>query len=93
VPTYPDAAQRLLATCDSYLSGEVDLLQLKAAVWETADTVVDVSEGATRRFLQAAEGDLDVIEHTTDTERTFEATLSVVEGIKTELKRYLSPDD
>jgi len=49
-----------------------------------------VSEADTRRFLKAAEGDLDMIEHTTDAERTFEATLPVVAGIKTELTRYLS---
>jgi hypothetical protein len=89
-PTYPEAAQNLLNTCQDYRLRLLSLESLKRIVWGTALEVVDVEERATRDFLQAAEGKLDMLEHTIDEERLFDATLPVVSEIEEQMARYLA---
>jgi hypothetical protein len=90
VPTYPKAARELLASCDAYLGGSASLAETKSAIWSAAQQIVLVDERELRDFLQAAEGRLDLIEHTTDAASVFQATLPVVREVHDRMLIYLS---
>ena len=88
--TYPEAAHKLVASCDSYLGGVASLAQTKSAIWDAAQQIVLVDERELRDFLQAAEGRLDLIEHTTDAPSVFQATSLVVREVRVRMLTYLA---
>lgn len=86
---YPAAATRLLHECHEYREKRLGLAAFKRAVWEAAQTIVAVEERAVLGFLQSAEGQLDIIEHTTDHAKAFAATLPLVLEIEERMRRYV----
>lgn len=88
--TYPEAARKLLASCDAYLGRGASLAETKSAIWNAAQQIVLVDERELRDFLQAAEGRLDSIEHMTDARSVFEATSLVVREVRDRMRTYLA---
>ena len=67
MPTvYPDQVRAVLRACIAYQDGNINIDELKAEIWEGAQAVLAVEEAEFRRFLQSAEGNLDVIQFTTE---------------------------
>ncbi len=77
---YPDALRKLLRACCDYRAKTMDLDELKSIVWETASAVVSIEEAEFRRYLQAVEGRLDMIQFTTEEVRS--EGLKVVEELE-----------
>jgi 2-keto-3-deoxy-galactonokinase len=82
MPTYPEAARELLASCDAYIGGLASFAETKSAIWSAAQQIVLVDKRELHDFLQVAEGRLDMIQHTTNTDSVFQATLPVVQGAR-----------
>jgi hypothetical protein len=90
VATYGEAATRLLSECRACLDGNLPLADFKAAVWRAAEQVVLVEECDLRAFLQIAEGRLDMIEHTSNGDDVFEATVPIAREVETRVRAYLA---
>ncbi|MBX3375132.1 MAG: hypothetical protein KF817_14985 [Phycisphaeraceae bacterium] len=89
MPTiYPDQVRAVLKACLAYQDGNVDLDELKARIWEGAQAVVAVEEAEFRRFLQSAEGKLDVIQFTAEDVR--DSALDVVRKIEARVRAHLA---
>lgn len=89
MPTiYPDQVRAVLKACLAYQDGKVDLDELKARIWEGAQAVVAVEEAEFRRFLQSAEGKLDVIQFTAEDVR--DSVLDVVRKIEARVRAHLA---
>lgn len=86
---YRDVVRELLQRCEDYREGRLALADFKSAIWGATQVIVAVEERSLRDFLQRAEGRLDVLEHMTDAEKVFSATLPVVSEIEGELRRSL----
>ena len=67
MPTlYPDAVNSVLSSVALYRRREMSLDELKTAIWEAARAISSPTESDLHRFLQAAEGMLDVLQSTVD---------------------------
>jgi hypothetical protein len=76
---------RPLVTPSRNLIGALDLDGLKALVWEAASTIVAPQERQLRDFLQWAEGQLDMLQHTTDDAELFARSLEIVGRLEAKL--------
>jgi hypothetical protein len=85
---YPEALQRLKIACDQYRSHNLGIDELKAVVWQAAQTIVAIEERDLRKFLQWAEGQLDMIQFTTDKEVIFRESMKIVSEIQEKVKQW-----
>lgn len=89
MPTvYPDQVKAVLRACLSYQDGKIELDELKAEIWDGVQAVVAVEEAEFRRFLQSAEGRLDMIQFTTEDVRA--SALDVVREIEARVRAHLA---
>ena len=86
---YCDIVKHLLIVCKMFKQHEVDLDYLKNEIWLTAEAIVASDESKLRKFLQSAEGQLDIIEFTTDSDKKFDVALSIVDGVMEELASWI----
>ena len=86
---YPETVQALLADCQAYREGKLDLDTFKSMVWNASRVIVAVEERDLHRFLMSSEGELETIQFTTDSDKIFERTLSVVDSLERVLKENL----
>lgn len=89
---YERVATSLIASCRGYRARQLTLSELKARVWDAAQSIVAVEEKSVRVFLQRAEGRLDIVEHTTNEDEIFDASLVIVAQIERRLQSYLGGD-
>jgi hypothetical protein len=71
----------LAQAIQQYRSGTASLDELKARVLATAERVTEYDRRALRTFLLDAEGRLDMIQFTTDSNRVYTKTLPVVDEL------------
>ncbi|WP_146147472.1 hypothetical protein [Prauserella shujinwangii] len=86
---YPDVAQDLIKKCRDYRARKLPLGVIKAELWNAAQQTVAVEESELRRALQAAEGRLDILEHTVDSNALFDETKLIVLDVERRLGEYL----
>jgi hypothetical protein len=85
---YPQALARLRAACLDYRSHRIGIEQLQAAIWSAAQEIVAVEEKELRRFLQNAEGRLDLLRFTVDQSSLFDRTLELVSEIENYVREW-----
>lgn len=89
MPTlYPDQVKAVLRACHAFEEGIIGLDELKAEIWKGAQAVVAVDEADFRRFLQAAEGRLDMIQVTT--EHVNASARDIVREIQARVREHLA---
>jgi hypothetical protein len=85
---YPQAVARARTACLDYRARRIGIEQLQTAIWSTSQEIVAVEEKELRRFLQNAEGRLDMLRFTVDQALLFERTLELVGEIEDYLRRW-----
>jgi len=90
---YPDVFNELLSNCARYREKSLDLMGLKAAIWNASQEVVAVQEKSYRDALQKAEGELDILQFTIGQAQLFEETLVVVDEVEKIAREALADDD
>ncbi len=85
---YPDQVKAVLEACLAYQQGKIDFDELKAEIWKGAQAVVAAEEAEFRHFLQSAEGELDMIQFTTEDVRA--SALDVVRKIESRVRAHLA---
>lgn len=83
---YPDMLRKLKLGCGRYRAKLLGIEDLKALVWEAASTMVAPQERELREFLQWAEGQLDMIQFTTDDAEDFARSLEIVGRLDAKLR-------
>jgi hypothetical protein len=83
---YPEILLNLKRACERYRGRSLSLDDLKALVWEAASTIVTPQERELRDFLQWAEGQLDMIQFTTDDAGVFARSLEIVGRLEAKLQ-------
>jgi len=76
---YDDILTALSDDCEKYRNHLSDIDELKTAVWNAAQAITNFEEKELRNFLQQAEGQLDMIQFTS--ENVFEDSLGTVSEI------------
>lgn len=84
---YPTVLDEVERTCEEYRRRSLTLNDLKAALWKAASEVVAHDERSLRSFLQWAEGQLDMIQFTTDDAYLYGRTLEIVERVEEMMRR------
>jgi len=85
---YPSVLDELQRACEQYRNHSLTMDGLKAAVWKAASEVVAHEERELRDHLQQAEGQLDVIQFTTNESEIFDHSLGVVDRIEATVRRW-----
>lgn len=79
---YPQILNEVERACGEYRRKAQTLDELKATLWRAASEVVAHEERSLRDFLQWAEGQLDMIQYTTDDAKLHGQTLEIVERVE-----------
>lgn len=79
---YPEIIRSLLEDCRYYRQRQKDLAALKSAIWHAAEQITALEDRELRRKLQQAEGELDSIQFTTDTDKIFPETLKALDALE-----------
>jgi hypothetical protein len=58
--SYRNQVTRLLASISEFRAGRMSIVDLQKWVWSTADSIASLEEDAFRRFLEEAEGDIEL---------------------------------
>ncbi len=85
--SYSTVLEEVERACGEYRQRTRTLDDLKATLWNAASQVVAYEEKSLRGFLQWAEGQLDVIQFTTDDAHLFDRSLEVVERVEEMVRR------
>jgi hypothetical protein len=85
---YRETLQDLKTACSKYRRHLLGIEELKAAVWEAAQTIVAVEELELHKFLQWAEGQLDMVQFTVDQENIFRESLKIVSQIEEQIQQW-----
>lgn len=86
---YVDAINKLLEDSKKYRNNMITLEVYQTSVWNTAEKIVLVEEKEFRSFLQNAEGKLELIRFTIDTDKIFNETLKVVQEVEARLLKEI----
>lgn len=81
---YPEEIRRVLSACQKYRDKEINIEELKAAIWGGAQGIVAHEERDLRKMLQWAEGQLDSIQFTK--EDVYPEALQIVAAVEQNLK-------
>ena len=84
---YPVVLDEVERACREYRRRSLALDELKAGLWKAASEVVAHDERNLRVFLQWAEGQLDMIQFTTDEAYLYGRTLEIVERVEEMIQR------
>jgi hypothetical protein len=84
---YPTVLDEVERACGEYRRRSLTLDELKAALWKAASEVVAHDERSLRAFLQWAEGQLDMVQFTTDDAYLYGRTLEIVERVEEMMRR------
>lgn len=76
---YDEILKKLSDDCEKYRNHLSDIDELKTAVWKAAQAITNFEEKELRNFLQSVEGQLDMIQFTS--ENVFEDSLEIVSEI------------
>lgn len=79
---YPEALARAKSACLDYRAKCIGIEQLQVAIWTASQEIAAVEEKELRRFLQNAEGKIDLLRFTVDQEALFDRALEVVGEIE-----------
>lgn len=74
-------------SCKEYRRRALTLDELKADLWKAASQVVAHDERSLRSFLQWAEGQLDIIQFTTDDAHIYDRTVEIVDQVDEMVRR------
>jgi hypothetical protein len=86
---YGEQLQDLLTSIAQYSMGRLHLAELKNRIWTTAQTISSYEERDLRKFLQWAEGQLDMVQFTRDADNVFSASLDIVRVIEDRVRDAL----
>ena len=86
---YEEQLRSLSEALAQYRDRRLTIDEIKARVWTTAQEVTSYEDRELRKFLQSAEGKLDMIQFTTDTENIFPASLEIVDAIEERIRTEL----
>jgi replicative superfamily II helicase len=84
---YREVRSNLKSEIDRYRNRLVDLNTLKSAMWRAAMLIVSIEEIELRLFLQRAESELDMIQHTVEDSEQFAKALEVLEKVVDKIDR------
>jgi hypothetical protein len=84
---YREVISDLKNEIDRYRNRLVDLNTLKSATWRAAMLIVSTEEIELRLFLQRAESELDMIQHTVEDSEQFAKALEVLEKVGDKIGR------
>lgn len=88
----PSAPLRaLLEAIGRFERGEVAVEVLQSAVRSAEDSVTEYERRDLRRFLQSAEGKLELIRFTADSEHVFDQALKVAQEVGAQVRAILGP--
>lgn len=77
----------LLETIEHFERGEVGVEIVQAAVRSAEDSVTEYEMRKLRRFLQSADGNLEFIQFTVESEDVFAEALKVARDVDSEVRR------
>tara|TARA_B100001248_G_scaffold66390_1_gene46630 strand:- start:171 stop:437 length:267 start_codon:yes stop_codon:yes gene_type:complete len=84
---YKEDLKLLEEKCSLFRQGEISAEAFQGDVWTAASAIVHIDEISLRNFLENAEGDIDTIRFTVDTDKERDAILKVVAKIEERLER------
>jgi hypothetical protein len=87
---YPSVLDELARACEQYRRRALSLDEFKAAVWKAASEIVAQEERELREHLQRADGELDMIQFTTNEPEIFNRSLEVVDHLEAVTRRWRS---
>jgi hypothetical protein len=83
---YPRIISHLLDMCQMLRERKITVEEFQIHVANDGEQIVAFEEKELRKFLEAAEGELELIRFTVDREKVFERSLEVVSRIEQRLK-------
>ena len=84
---YPSTMDELLRACEQYRGHSLALDDLKAAIWKAASECLAHEERELRDRLQQVEGELDMIQFTTNEAEIFDRSLEIVDRLEAAIRR------
>jgi len=88
---YQNVLKNLSDACEQYRNHCMEITDLKNAVWQAARIITSVQERDLRDVLQQAEGELDMIQFTS--ENVFGDSLRIVSDITEKIRSMMNPEE
>lgn len=85
---YPSVLDELHRACEQYRNHSLTLDDLKTAAWKAASLIVAHEERELRDHLQRSEGELDMIQFTTNESEIFDRSLEIVDRVEAIIRHW-----
>ena len=86
---YPDIVQRVINACRRYRQEEIAVDELQACIWDAACEITALEDREIRALLQSIEGNLEIVQFTSDGDDARSNTMRIVDRLEAYLQDVL----
>jgi hypothetical protein len=86
---YTTVVTHLLSVLDCYRKREIEINELKSAIWKASQTISSYEERELRHSLQSAEGELDMVQFSTGSAHIDASAMEIANALEAILRRAL----